>query len=72
MVKLSHLKLLGGLEDDAAVDEDAGVVDVVARAVWPDWSIERATCVIKIKYVLHPGIQLNYKNCSMTLRWHLK
>ena len=32
MVKLSHLKLLGGLEDDAAVDEDAVVVDVVAGA----------------------------------------
>ena len=69
MVKLSHLKLLGGLEEDAADDEDAGVVDVVA--VLPGRT-ECATCVIKIKYVLHPGIQLNYKNCSMTLRWHLK
>ena len=49
MVKLSHLKLLGGLEEEDAVDEDVGVFDVAAGAAWPDWSIECATCVIKIK-----------------------
>ena len=52
MVKLSHLKLLGGLEYDAAVDEGAGVVDVVAGAAWPDRMCNMCN---KDKICLAPG-----------------
>ena len=60
MVKLSHLKLMGGLEEDAAVDEDAGVVDVVAGAAWPDRMCNM--CNKDKNKHLYSGIQLNYEN----------
>ena len=70
MVKLSHLKLMGGLEEDAAVDEDAGLVDVVAGAAWPDRMCNM--CNKDNNKHLYSGIQLNFENCSITFRWYLK
>ena len=43
---------MGGLEEDATVDEDAGVVDVVAGAAWPDRMCNMCN---KDKICLAPG-----------------
>ena len=52
---------MGGLEEDAADDEDSGVVDVVPGAAWPDRMC--SMCNKDNNKHLYSGIQLNYENC---------